>query len=78
MFKAKVTVAYGTGAPFHQFYSGTGAAVAKSPKRAVAQAMSKADAASNGGPDNGGLIFLGGELVNLDTGKVDPLYDFAR
>lgn len=77
MFTAKITVCYGTGAPAHRFYSGTGSAVAKSPKRAVKLAARKADAASGDGPEVGGVVFLGGEITNLDTGKVTPLYDYA-
>lgn len=69
MFKVTYNIVYATGAPEHKYWTGKGAALSKSPKRAMRAAMRIADRSVGDGA-NYGYVLAGGSVENLSTGKV--------
>lgn len=70
MYKATVAVAYGSGAPRHQYWGGFGVGFSKSPKTAILLATRAADRMAGEGAA-WCLIDLRTTLINLQTGKTE-------
>jgi hypothetical protein len=76
MFKATYTITYALGNPDWKFKSGTGVAISHSPKTAMRLAQRQADR-SCGEAAAWGVIFAGGGVTDLVTGKTHRVGDFV-